>query len=190
MQNQYYRTFIGIPVGVGERVLEARKELRMSFENDRISWVDPARYHITIRFIGDVRISGIEQIGLALRKYVEIPRKTPVHLNRLSSFGPRKKPRVVWIGFEESTFFDLLKDGVDDALKSCSIPPDDQPFRAHITLGRIRSLKNMTGFYSSIEKMKDRFAERVFLDRLVLYRSELGSDGPVYTPLHTIEFRD
>ncbi|MEN8230718.1 MAG: RNA 2',3'-cyclic phosphodiesterase [Bacteroidota bacterium] len=185
-----YRTFIGLPVKVSERFLEARQELMESLSGERISWVDPDRYHITLRFIGKTDINAIDQIGKALGEKVNIPQRSHVSLTQTGSFGPRKKPRVIWIGLEHTTIFESLKDDVDRVLQSCGIPSVDGPFRAHLTLGRVRSLKDLNGYYETVSKMEDRFKEFILLDKLVFYRSELGNGGPVYIPLCQMEFQD
>lgn len=188
MDEQYYRTFIAIPVQPGERFHERRKELMHALAGERISWVGPDRYHVTLRFIGETRVSAIGEIAQSLKKEVKIPVKMHLEFAELGSFGPRKNPRVVWLGFKQTILFDPLRKGVDAALEKCGFPIPDQPFRAHLTLGRIRSLDNRERFYGIVEEMKDLFSEQVILDRLIFYRSELGSGGPVYTPLAQWEF--
>jgi len=190
MEKQYFRTFIGLPVKVNDRFLEARQDLLETLAGERISWVDPARFHITLRFLGDTQISLIDDVGQALREGVEVPKKTQLTVTEPGSFGPRKRPRVIWVGFEHSELFESLKSDVDQVLDHCGIPLDDQPFRAHLTLGRVRSIKDLNGFYTVVAAMKDRFFHEVLFDRLVFYRSVLGEGPPVYTPLYQMGFRD
>ena len=190
MKDQYYRTFIGIPFSVGEKVLAARQELIRSLKGERISWVKPDHFHVTLRFIGDTKVSEIDRMIQALDTKVQRPERAKIKLIHLGSFGPRKKPRVVWVGFEKASLFRSLKTEVDAALDSCGIPVTDQPFTAHLTLGRIRDLKDLDGFYRVIGEMREDFRDQVILDRLVFYRSELGSGGPVYTSLHELKFKD
>jgi 2'-5' RNA ligase len=185
-----YRTFIGLPVRVDHRFLGARNELIDALDGERISWVDPDLYHLTVRFIGDTEVAAVGPIGKSLLEHVEVPGNNEVHLHRLGSFGPRKRPRVVWVGFEETGIFEMLRKAVDKALEAHGIPPEPQPFRAHLTLGRIRDLNDLQRFHQTIEHMEGRFSQKVFLDRLVFYRSELGNRGPVYTPLMEMKFRD
>jgi 2'-5' RNA ligase len=183
-----YRTFIGVPIKVGPAFLNARNELIRHLEGERISWVAPERFHVTLKFIGDTEKDMVKPIGISLKDHLAIPGRTNVHMGALDSFGPRKKPRVVWVGFEETGIFDSLKNGVDMALSDCGIPPSDQPFRAHLTLGRIRSLKDIGNFYHAIEKMRKQFSGEVILDKVVFYHSKVGDGAPIYTPLKTIEF--
>ncbi len=181
---EFYRTFIGLPVKVGKGFLEARQELIKSLAGERISWVDPGRYHITLRFIGDTQISDLEAVRETLENEVVLPGKTQLQLSHVGSFGPRKKPRVIWVGFENNAMFESLKVTVDEALQKCGITSTDQPFRAHLTLGRVRSLKDLSGFYNVITDVKDRFKELLLFERLVFYRSELGFGEPSYTSLY------
>lgn len=99
-----------------------------------------------------------------------------------------KRPRVAWVGFEDSSFFEGLKEDLDAVLASCGIFPSDQTFRPHLTLGRVRGLKDLKGYYRTIDSMKGSFSGKVLADRLVYYRSELGSEGPLYTPLEEVLF--
>jgi 2'-5' RNA ligase len=188
MENQYYRTFIGLPLQVEQSFLEARKDLLAAFRDERISWTLPEQYHVTLRFLGETERDTVEAIGQALQNEVSLPGQSRQILRGLGSFGPRKRPRVLWVGFEEGDFFDLLKQEVDRALESCGIPGEKQPFRAHLTLGRVRSLKNLNEYYQTVEQMRERFMASVLFDRLVFFRSILGPGGPEYQKLKKLQF--
>ena len=187
---KYLRTFIALPLKVNNHFLKSREEMMQKLANERISWVDPGRYHVTIRFLGDTPPEELEMLRHSMRESISVPAKTRVRLDHVGSFGPRKKPRVIWIGFEDSLFFESLRDEVDKALEDSGIMLDSQAFRAHLTLGRIRALKDIKGYYEVIESMKDCFSGEILSDRLVYYKSELGSGGPVYTSLEELIFPD
>lgn len=185
---QYYRTFIALPVQVGDDLLEIRNELMSALEDERISWVDPKRFHVTLRFLGDTRISDVDKIARAL-KDVSIPSEAIwVPVTGVGSFGPRKKPRVIWAGFDQEECFGGLKKGVDGILEEFGFPKAEQPFTAHLTLGRIRSLKSLARYQDILEGMKGRSCDAVGFDKLVYYRSILGSGGPEYSKLEEILF--
>ena len=172
MDSQYYRTFM----------IAALKE-------ERISWTNPDQYHVTLRFIGDTDVSTIKKIGSLLHGGIPVPELVKLETNGLASFGPRKKPRVIWVGFEEKSFFDLLKTDVDLVLGQCGFPLSEQPFRAHLTLGRVRSLQNLQNYYHTVEEMDQEFRSSVIFDKLVFFRSILGPRGPEYQVLDEIPFR-
>ncbi len=183
-----YRTFVGIPVKVDGNFLKARDRLKVLLGGERISWVNPENYHVTLRFIGDTDPGLVKTIGAALREQVTIPRKTETAFGQAGCFGPRKNPRVVYVGFEENEILASMKHEVDRALETSGISVPDQEFRAHLTLGRVRSLRDSGLFYRTIGEMKVWFTGRVLLEKLILYRSELAKGGPVYTPLEVLHF--
>lgn len=188
MKSPYYRTFIGLPLQMQAPFLQSRRQLMETLQEERISWTLPDQYHVTIRFLGDTEPADIERIGNALQEGIANRKQIHLATTGLDSFGPRKRPRVIWAGFEESVFFEGLKMEVDRALDSCGIPSDEQVFRAHLTLGRIRSLKNPESFYLAIERMRSQFIGSVLFDRLVFFRSILGSRGPEYHVLKELHF--
>jgi len=189
MISQYLRTFIGLPLCLSQGILDARSELMNALESERISWVDPGQYHVTLRFIGDTKVPEVKMIGQALHTELSIPEETTLDLTGLASFGPRKRPRVIWVGFEETTFFSLLKSEVDRILESIGIGSENQSFRAHLTLGRIKSLGNLDHLYKTVEEMNPKFLGTVRFEKLVYFQSVLGNRGPQYHVLDEISFR-
>jgi len=189
MESQYYRTFIGLPLRVEGIFLQARHKLIASLKEERISWTNPDQYHVTLRFIGDTDFVKVKEIGNKLHAGIHIPERISLDIASLASFGPRKRPRVIWLGFEETDFFENLKSEVDHVLKQCGIPATEQPFRAHLTLGRVRSLQNLQGYYHAVEEMKQLFPGSVIFEKLVFFRSILGPRGPEYRVLDEIVFR-
>lgn len=186
---KYLRTFIGLPFCVDQNFLLARHRLMTTLEGERISWVDPSLYHVTLRFLGDTRLSLIQEIGRVLRAELRLPQSTSLKVTGLGSFGPRKKPRVIWVGFDGAVFFGTLKMEVDRVLQMCGILPVQQPFRAHLTLGRVRGLLHPERYEKAMEQMKMQFDSRISFEKLVYFRSTLGSGGPEYTALEELQFR-
>lgn len=188
MESPYYRTFIGLPLRVDEAFLDARERLMARLSGERISWTSVEQYHVTLRFLGDTSASSVRRISTALKEDMALPKAHRVELTGLASFGPRKRPRVIWAGFAEKTFFEELRQDLDRVLVSCGWPLEEQPFRAHLTLGRVRGLKQPGAFHDAIGDMQLGFTSPVLLDRLVFFRSILGPSGPKYQVLEELRF--
>lgn len=188
MINQYLRTFFGLPLNLSQGILDARLELMSALDGERISWVDPGRYHVTLRFIGDTEVSAVKEIQKALHTGMSIPDENTLDLTGLGSFGPRKRPRVIYLGFEETGFFVTVKREVDRILETIGIPSENKSFRAHLTLGRVRSLGNLNHYYKTVEEMNPKFLGRVRFEKLVYFQSVLGAGGPQYHLLDEISF--
>ncbi len=160
------------------------RELR----NERISWVKPGNYHVTIRFLGDTPTKEVSSVKNALGGITSLPTSKNLQLQSIGSFGPRKRPRVIWSGFQDPGIFTELREMTDRALVSCGYKFNTDPLKAHLTLGRIRSLKDILHFYEVLERMKDLFRGEVLVDRMIFYRSRLRKEGPVYESLLELPF--
>jgi 2'-5' RNA ligase len=189
MESPYFRTFIGLPLRPDQELLQARSDLLKALEGERISWVDPGLFHVTIRFLGDTECSAVKEIGRTLCSAMSLPCATRTELTGLSSFGQRKRPQVVWTGFEASDFFRTVKREVEQVLAGLGFPFEEKPFKAHLTLGRVRSLKNLQRYYQILEEMSIRFRGPVLFEKLVYYRSMAGRGGTEYQVLDEIPFR-
>lgn len=182
------RTFLAVPVKVDAAFSEVRSRLMETLEGERISWVRVHNYHITIRFLGDTDPGQVETIAGAIGDQLELPDRIPCALNGPGLFGPKKKPRVIWVGFDNQDFFEALRLQVDRALASCGIPPAEDVFRAHLTLGRIRAVRDLSRYHALMESRQIEFTGEVQAESLVLFRSELQKGGPVYSPLKEWHF--
>lgn len=187
MEPEYYRTFIALPVRPGKELLSVVERLRKPLAGERISWVRPENFHFTLRFLGDTPVDQVRLIGHALRSGIHAL-KFQLRMTAPAIFGPRKRPRVLYIGTEPSKELDELHHQVETILTTCGLPPSDQPFRAHLTLGRIRSLRNFKNLDEALEGYQETALETLLMDRMVYFRSELGPGGPVYSKITEIAF--
>jgi 2'-5' RNA ligase len=185
-----YRTFIGVPLEVPGEFLVDRRQLMDALEGERISWVRPEWMHVTIRFIGDMNPEDARSLGKALRQEVELPVRAPTSFSGPGLFGPRNHPRVIWAGFEGAELYRKLFGSVREILRMNGLPDSGQEYRPHLTLGRIRSLKDPVMLHRVLKDMKGRFRGEAEAARLVFYRSILGRGGPEYLPLEVMEFPD
>jgi 2'-5' RNA ligase len=184
---EFYRTVIALPMEVGREVHQLVETLKESLAAERISWVDPQRYHLTLRFLGDTPLEQVRIIGKKIREEVN---SEPFHikLSSVGSFGPRKRPRVVWIGIESAEQIHHLYKQTEKLLQSCGFPPEKNGFKPHLTLGRVRGLKDLNNYHRIIESLDSQPLGVVKVGRIVYYRSVLGAGGPVYSPLYQVKF--
>ena len=179
MDGEYYRTFIGLPVTVDLDFIKARDSVMARLIGERISWVKPRNYHITLRFLGDTALPVVQEILGALED-MSFPDALPAEVFGPKLFGPNKKPRVIWTGFRQDEGFRRLRKEVDRVLEELGHFHSSEQFTPHLTLGRIRSLKDPEMLRSVISDPENVFEGRAETGSVVFYRSILGTAGPEY----------
>jgi RNA 2',3'-cyclic 3'-phosphodiesterase len=171
------RLFLGIPLPPSPAYAEVTEELLHACQDARP--VPPGSWHVTLRFLG----SGADPAAVeaAVRDAVAGYSSMPAVVRGLGAFQSPQRARVVWAGVEATGLTDLAE-AVVAATAGLGQPPDERAFRAHATLARIKHPADLSGWLRRHEAT--RLAEGV-LDRLVLWRSVLGREGPQYEVVET-----
>ncbi len=103
-----------------------------------IRWVAPERLHVTLRFLGEVTEADVGAVRAVLRAPFETSAFT-VRVSGPGCFPPSGAPRVVWLGVGEGgDGMAAARSELDRRLASVGFAPETRPFRAHITLGRMK----------------------------------------------------
>ena len=162
---------------------------------DRVGlrWVRPEGIHVTLKFLGGVDETRVEEITAALAAAIE-PfelRLRPATVGGFPSAGLRAgggaRLRVIWVGLEgDIEGLAALAARVEAALQPLGFPAERRPFAAHLTLARVpdrasaverRELSELVGGYRMPE------LPPMVLTQVALMRSILGPNGSVYNRL-------
>jgi len=109
----------------------------MSFGIPGAKWIDPQQIHLTVRFIGEVDGTTFLDIKAALKQVRLEP--FSLTLKGVGHFPPRGKPRVLWVGIEQSQPLQSLKKRIDTTLAGTGLEPEGRKFSPHITLARLKN---------------------------------------------------
>jgi|SRR3989344_7504188 len=149
--------------------------LKFGNEYAKINWVPKKNLHITLKFFGDVSENKISHLD-SLLKVVKFD-KFKLKLNSLGFFPNEDSPNVIWIGVEPHDKFIELQKKIDEATLIFS--EKAVKLGAHLTLGRIKSIKNKQQFIKLIKSMRIKPIEFNVTD-FCLFKSKLTKDSPRY----------
>ena len=178
------RAFIAVelPGPVKDALGEVIRELAGRVPRGAVRWVRPEQMHLTLRFLGDTAIDQLPAIHSVMD---DIVRGNPPFALRLATVGcfpnPRR-PRVIWIGLAgDDARLHTLKAALDERLAPLGWPPEGKPFRAHLTLGRVKDEREVQG----VEWAADVPSLDMPVTAIHLIESQLRPSGPIYTTRHT-----
>lgn len=101
-------------------------------------WIEPEDMHITLRFAGDVDNPTADEFRSALATIDEPA--FPLSLSGFGAFGGQQ-PRTLWAGVAANPWLDALARAAERAARSAGLPPDKHPFKAHVTLARLKGTR-------------------------------------------------
>lgn len=152
-----------------------------------IKWVKPENMHFTYHFLGKLeeeKITVLKRIMDSCRNKARFK----IKFTGLKTFPDLKKPRVLWLDVEDKNssmagiFGTLAKE-----LEKYGFGVDSRPYIAHLTIGRIKSGRNLENLKKEISNSKIDFAETE-INNIGLFESILTPDGPVYKKIYTVRF--
>ncbi|UCH14951.1 MAG: RNA 2',3'-cyclic phosphodiesterase [Bacteroidales bacterium] len=174
------RTFIAIDIPLESGIVGQIYELKAEFVNEKIKWVNPDQHHITIQFLGNVENSDIDRINESLSKITGNFSKFSLELTEFGVFKNLYNPRVFWIGFKPCDDLVLLQKIVADEMYRYGFEKPDKPFSPHLTIARIKMLKNSHKLKEIIDQYKGKVLQVIEVGEIILYESILKPQGPEY----------
>ncbi len=185
-----YRLFIAaeLPAAVREALVAAQARLRR--DAPPVKWVAPEAMHLTLRFLGETDVRLLPQLGTALRAALAGQPAISLQLIGAGAFPNLRRPSVVWVGVGGATAaLERTAALIEAQVVSLGFAREERPFRAHLTLGRVRR--------EATPAQQERLGEAIralpafppldwMIERVVLFRSELRPSGPLYSALDMV----
>ena len=175
------RLFAAIKVKPNNEFLEIFHGLKQDLKHEKIKWVEPHNLHLTLKFFGETEEDKIPEIVAALKSSVNNQNQFSFEISTLGIFGSRYNPKVIWAGLTNTDSLIKLEASVSSGLESIGYIPDRQNFVPHLSLGRIKALKDKDLFQNIIDDYKGEYFQHVFVEEIYLLESTLIKTGPIYT---------
>src|SRR5574341_632187 len=176
------RTFIAIelPQEFTSQIDQLQSVLKKTKAD--VSWVKPENVHITLKFLGEVKEEKIDEVYQATEKSINGIKAFKVNLQGLGGFPNLRRPRVIWIGVEKGK--EVLAEiypKVEEEFFKIGFPKENRGFTPHLTIGRVKSPKNLDSLAGEINRTAFQ-TEEFEIKEVVVMKSTLLPTGAVYTP--------
>ena len=177
-----------LPEGILGEIGRIQNRLRRLIQGD-LRWVRPGGIHLTLKFFGDISENAVVNISTVAGQVAAAVQPFELAIEGMGVFPDPHRPRVVWLGMSgDAARLVTFQQGLERALGEIGFPSEERPFRPHLTLGRIKSPKGLTGLAEALEKGRAVAAGRFTASGLGLFQSDLTPRGAVYTRLAAYPF--
>jgi len=181
------RLFVAIKVVPDENFLKSYVALRHALQLEKISWVKPENFHLTLKFLGKTPEDKFPAIRTALQQVAEQTGNFSMKMAGTGIFGSSYKPRVLWFGIENDLAIHQLGETVLNNLDKAGFPRDRQNFVPHLTIGRINKIEHKKMFQDAVAAHRHDFLQEFTINKIILYESLLKPMRVVYK--QRMEFR-
>jgi 2'-5' RNA ligase len=188
--SEHWRLFIAIepPPPVLEAVRGAQNHLKRRVPDGVARWVRPEGVHLTLKFLGDVPLSQLDNLQTALTSATAGLRRFSLAVQGVGCFPNNERPRVVWLGLGgDLDALHALQARVEAAVAPLGYPTEKRPFHPHLTLaraGRRASRGDLAALGELVERTTVEASAGWPVGALSLVRSQLEPGGAIYTQVH------
>lgn len=187
MQNRYFLAVEASDhVKINVKVLQEHVKV---CEAD-VKLVEPENLHFTVKFLGNLDDKQVHEIIDALTTLLKGEKPSKVSVRGVGFFGKPSSPRVIWVGVGLGKDYIIgLFCRISAVLCELGIKTEENGQIPHITVGRMRSDKNINKLKEIISKESETFLGEVEINAVKLKSSVLTSNGPVYTDVHVFNLK-
>lgn len=151
-----------------------------------IKYVEMENLHLTLKFFGDIDTEGIEVLSSKISGVVSNFDKFNVKIKGCGAFPNKNRIKVIWLGLDGDEIVKKLHDELDKEFVKLGFDKDKK-FSTHLTIGRMRSGKNKDKVKSKIQDLADVEIGEMAVDKIILKKSTLTPQGPIYEDLELFE---
>lgn len=177
-----FRCFFAVDIGEDLRREISAATRRFARAGGDVRWSRPEGVHGTLKFLGDVEPAKIEPVVAVAGAVAARGKPFSLRACGIGGFPTMARPRVLWVGLEAPELA-LLATDLDAALAGCGFAAEEKPFRAHLTIGRVRSRRGWPTLREALAEWQGHDFGTALVDDIVLYRSHLQPGGSVYEEL-------
>lgn len=177
---------LNLPAKQRKQIHEAASPLR---NNELpVRWLAPETYHLTLKFLGEVRQEKLPKIEEVVQRVADTTRAFSLEIGGFGAFPTIRRPRVLWIGVEPTPALRCLKQDLEWGLTDYGFERETRAFHPHITLGRVESDQG-AGAFRGLDELAAALDYRgeFDVDEVDLMRSHLSRKGARYSVVRSAE---
>ncbi|MFC1621230.1 RNA 2',3'-cyclic phosphodiesterase [Candidatus Omnitrophota bacterium] len=184
------RAFIAVEIDQSSKQKISKLISFFKQANADVKWVNENQMHLTLKFLGNIKETRVQEISDTLESIANDTSVFNIHLSKIGAFPNIHKPRVIWIGIDKGA--ENLKNlaaQIENKLEKTDFTKEKREYKAHLTLGRVKSLKNISRLTKLISKTNFKSESEIQIQKLTLFQSTLTSKGAIYTPLKELALK-
>ncbi|MGR3309909.1 MAG: RNA 2',3'-cyclic phosphodiesterase [Candidatus Brocadiales bacterium] len=178
------RTFVAVEIN--EEIRKGLSDLitHLKTNGADVKWVAPENIHITLKFLGYIEDTQVAAVSDLIRKATASINSFTVAIKHLGAFPNTKRPRVIFVvAHEKNNNLGAIYSRLNDTLTELGIEREGREFTPHLTIGRVKSIKNLKALTEVIDPLKESSFGQQTVEGIVLMQSYLKPTGPIYKKL-------
>jgi 2'-5' RNA ligase len=179
---------IELPEEVSARATDHINNLRRQVPDISASWNRDGKFHLTLKFIGEITRVRVERLSLAAQRATVDLSCFNLIVAGAGAFPKKGPPKVLWLGIDDPTGqLATLQARLEQECAREGFGKEVRAFHPHLTIARLRKPQGAREL-AAVHTEMGFAAVEVPVSELLVIRSELGDKGSKYTVIsrHTL----
>ncbi|MBI1902470.1 MAG: RNA 2',3'-cyclic phosphodiesterase [Planctomycetia bacterium] len=186
--SSFIRTFVAVPVDAEVQKALGRVVRELAAGAGKVKWVEPENLHFTLKFLGDVRMNDVPAVCQAVAEGCREHAPFEIEVGSIGAFPADDRPRTVWVGVNGgASAMQALQASIEERLLAIGFRREGRAYEPHLTIGRVRENPRGNSLPELLRQYRDFAAGAMVVSQVVVFSSELRTEGPVYGVLATTE---
>jgi len=179
---------VALPPAVKTLLVRVQEELRRA--DGHVKWVEEENLHLSLKFLGDLDEDAVAKLKGSLSiESLQWPRMELTY-EGIGTFPERGVPRVIWAGCSgDLPKLAALAGAIERCAEQVGVARERHPFAAHLTLGRVKSDRNVKRLLAAIDHQRRVPLGKDDVKEFVLYKSTLTDKAPIYEVIATFPLK-
>ncbi len=179
------RAFIAIEIDSGIRKKLSEHIDTLKSAGADVKWVVPENIHLTVKFLGYIEEETLPDLNKIVYDAVSSLKSFNISIGNIGAFPSIKRPRIVFVCVDEKeTNLLALYENLNKEVEELGIKKESKKYVGHITLGRLRTQKNISKLTTVLKSETECFFGIKKVNYVSLMQSQLTPTGPIYTKLN------
>ena len=176
MQEPKKRLFVAIllPEEILQNLEEAQKNFKR-FARDA-KWVQVHSIHLTLKFLGYVDPSKIQDIRQALAAVSQRFPPLKISVKGCGFFPNSRKPSIFWAGIESKEIVSIQQ-ALESELANLGFEAEERTFNPHLTLARFRDPHGLMPLVEEANQFQNTTFGEFIANSFILFESILHREG-------------
>ncbi len=174
-----FRGFIAVEVASSRKLEEFSRAVKAT--DAPLKMVNLDNIHATQKFLGDTHEDLIPEIEKIMKDAVSGISPFTINIKGTGAFPNLNRLSVVWAGMEGAEPLGTIAEKLNTGLEPLGFRPERRKFSPHITVARVKGGRNKEKLVDIILKYQDTEFGEIQVDRIILKKSVLTPQGPIYS---------
>ena len=184
------RVFIAIELPEAVKKEMSRVQNKIMNTANKIKWVSYASMHITLKFLGEIKEKRLNKVFEAVERITIERDSFSIEIKGAGIFPDKGSPRVIWIGIKEGSIeLTQMAKELEKKLSEQGFPQEGKKWMPHITLGRVKQLKDEEIIRKLITEERHTPGGKAKVKEVTVMQSHLTPRGAIYSSLQRFSLR-